>query len=380
MQVDMHYFGTYCMARAAGLSAEAAQIAASAAQYVDDNVDGDPIVLKDGARLLREPTAHHITNVPKNIEPNDQRNVWLPFHFLPGNETEEDDTDYTVRLRCRKDSEPARHMVDHVLELAAGDFAALERIGITAHVYADTFSHYGFSGVGSRRNLVEGDSFTFRHDDETVAAMRAKGRKFFRDFGEHGGLVANVKAWREALTRRVAAFKSTIGEIGAAALGHGSVATYPDQPYLVWSYEYSYPRRRRIDRDNPQDFLDACRALHDMFRRFAEHRPDFADGSGERPFSGIEGMVRDILATPSGKEDRIAAWQNAAATGRLFAEGEDILPYLGDAWTAWLADADGKITSLDAMDQPPCRFHIAAGAHRSFVLHELLPARNLLVA
>lgn len=379
MQADMHYYGTYCLARAAGLTIEAAQIAASAAQYVDDNVHGEPVVMKDGARLQREPTAHHITDVVENINPSDQRNVWVPFHFLPGNETEDGDTDYTIRLRCRKDSEPARFMVDHVLNLAAGDMVALERIGITAHVYADTFSHHGFSGVGSRRNMVESESFTFEHDEETVAALRAKGEKFFGKFKAYGGVVANVKEWRNAISQRVAAVKSTIGEIGAGALGHGSVATYPDQPYLRWSFEYSHPSRHRVQRDNHADFLDACRALHDMFRRFAETRADFADGSG-RAFAEVEDVVREILATPKGEGERIAAWRNAATTGRLFAQNEDIPPYLGDAWTAWLKESDGKITSYDAMDHAPCRFHIAAGAHRSFVLHELMPARNLLIA
>jgi hypothetical protein len=380
MQADMHYYGTYCMARAAGLTMDAAQIVASAAQYVDDNVHGDPIVMKDGARLQREPTAHHITDVIENINPNDQRNVWVPFHFLPGNETEDGNADYTIRLRCRKDSEPARFMVEHVLKAAAADLVALERLGITAHVYADTFSHHGFSGVGSRHNMVESNSFTFDHDEETVAEMRTKGDKFFSRFKAHGGVVDNVKSWRNALSQRVAAVKSTIGEIGAGALGHGSVATYPDQPYLVWSFEYSHPARHRVQRDNPADFLEACVALHEMFRLFAEARADYADGSGGRAFAEIADTVRIILAIPAGKDQRVAAWQDAAASGKLFAAAENIPPYLGDAWTNWLKDADGKITSYDAMDHPPCRFHIAAGAHRSFVLHELMPSRNLLIA
>lgn len=380
MQKDMHYTGTYCMARAAGLTAEAAQIAASAAQYVDDNVSGDPLVLKDGARLLREPTAHHIGDVAQNVDPDDQRNVWLPFHFLPGNEPDGDDADYTARLRCRKDSEPARFMVDHALTVAAGDIVALERIGITAHVYADTFSHHGFSGVSSRRNLVEGDSFAFDHDDETIAALRMMGEEFFGKFGAHGGLLPNIKDWYAALSKRAAEVKSLIGEAGAAALGHGSVATYPDQPYLAWRFDYSYPRRRRIERDNPQDFFEACQALHTMFARFAAARPDFAEPAAGRPFAEIDGAIRDILATHGTKDQRSAAWQQAARAGLLFAIGEDIPPYLGEDWTRWLAAIDGKIDSTTAMAHSACRFHLAAGAHRSFVLHQLLPSRNLLVA
>jgi len=36
MQEDMHYYGTYAMARAAGLKAAHAKVIAYAAQYVDD--------------------------------------------------------------------------------------------------------------------------------------------------------------------------------------------------------------------------------------------------------------------------------------------------------------------------------------------------------
>ena len=43
MQVDMHYYGTYAMARAAGLSPADCRIIAIAAQFVDDNAGKDTI-------------------------------------------------------------------------------------------------------------------------------------------------------------------------------------------------------------------------------------------------------------------------------------------------------------------------------------------------
>jgi hypothetical protein len=39
MQVDMHYYGTYAMARPAGLTPEASKTIATAAQFVDDNAN-----------------------------------------------------------------------------------------------------------------------------------------------------------------------------------------------------------------------------------------------------------------------------------------------------------------------------------------------------
>ena len=125
MQLDMHYYGTYCMARAAGIRAEDAHIIAYAAQFVDDNAEDDTFILKDGARVDVLATAHHWNQI-SNVNLENQRLVWVPFHFLPGNEGDE----YTERLICRTDSGIAREMVDHSISLADRDFA-LELMGVT---------------------------------------------------------------------------------------------------------------------------------------------------------------------------------------------------------------------------------------------------------
>ncbi|MDX2503603.1 MAG: hypothetical protein QNL62_03885 [Gammaproteobacteria bacterium] len=46
----------------------------------------------------------------------------------------------------------------------------LALMGIMAHVYADTFSHYGFSGVSSRNNKVDGSSFELDVQDKKTKA------------------------------------------------------------------------------------------------------------------------------------------------------------------------------------------------------------------
>lgn len=366
MQSDMHYFGTYCMARAAGMSRENAQVAASAAQYVDDNVATDPVVLKDGARLARTPTAHHLGDEISNINPDDQRNVWVPFHFLPGNEATGEDDDYTERLKCRKNSEPARAMVEEVLGRVAMDPLGLERIGVTAHVYADTFSHFGFSGVSSRRNAVASGSFRFSGIEPALAEqLKGKAKTFFSRFAKETKLLANIKSW--------------VAETATLGLGHGAVATYPDLPYLAWGFDYEYPPGLKDDRDNHASFLEACAALHDLFTQAVQQRPDFG-GAAARPFTDIRDTVAAILAVQGNSETRVNAWKQAAADGSLFGVAEDIPEYLGEAWDAWLSEADGKMASDAALDHPACRFHLAANAHRGWVLHELLPARNLLVA
>jgi hypothetical protein len=85
MQIDMHYYGTYAMARAAGITREAARVIAIAAQFVDDNAAKESISFRDGGRLDAQATAHQAV-YRKNIDLEDQRRIWVPFHFLPGNQ------------------------------------------------------------------------------------------------------------------------------------------------------------------------------------------------------------------------------------------------------------------------------------------------------
>ena len=59
MQLDMHYYGTYSMARAAGINPDTAQIIATSAQFVDDNVAKSEVTFRDGSRIDAEATAHH---------------------------------------------------------------------------------------------------------------------------------------------------------------------------------------------------------------------------------------------------------------------------------------------------------------------------------
>ena len=115
MQLDMHYYGTYAMARAGGLNSDAARIIATSAQFVDDNT---PKVMWGSAMaraIDQEATAHHLVD-RSNLDDHDQRRVWVPFHFIPGNIGET----YTERLKCRMDSPTVQEMRDyHLIPVSA---------------------------------------------------------------------------------------------------------------------------------------------------------------------------------------------------------------------------------------------------------------------
>jgi len=380
MQIDMHYYGTYAMARAAGLTKEACRIIATAAQFVDDNAEKESITFMDGARLDVEATAHHAFD-RKNIDKEDQRQIWVPFHFFPGNEG----TDYTDRLICRKDSPIVRAMVEHSLSLVDAPFA-LSLMGITAHVYADTFSHYGFSGVSSRKNKIDQTSFNLRtlkkiakHDSKDDAKgdredlkpevenhLEMKKVRFQENYHEEGGWMSNIKAW--------------FAETASGALGHGAAVTFPDRPYLVWSFEYETTGERCEVRNNPKTFLEGCEALYRIFREMAERRPQLAEDKFT-DFSTIKETVWQVLLKQEKKAGRIDAWQKAAQSDGFFATGPQEIPeYDQDAWHNNRDNLRRRMNSSLSTGTPIYRFYQAASLYRTYVLRQLFPKHGLVIA
>lgn len=372
MQIDMHYYGVYAIARLSGLNPQAAKTIATASQYVDDSLKNNSLDhKKSGAKMIPIATAHHTASI-RNVDRDDQRYIWVPFHFLPGNQGE----NFTERLVCRKDSALAKDMKDHHMGFADKPFA-LELMGITAHVYADTFAHFGFSGVSSRRNRVKSDDIEIMDvSDKTKNYWEQKQPEFFEKYGTQGGMWQNIKR----------ALASSGAEMLSGALGHGAVLTYPDQPYLHWRFkyenlggEYSDRPANEYDRHNLDDYLSACRVLYNMFRDFAGLRSDYCDNSGPIDFSqGLEQDLKEILTLEEGKSGRSSAWCNAMKDNKLYL-GEDIPTY---DQAEWDNDRDRfpKIDNVaEATEFSVYRFYQAASLHQHFVLRELLPAQGLVV-
>ena len=374
MQIDMHYYGTYAMARAAGLAPEDCRVIATAAQFVDDNAGKDTIWFKDGARVDVDATAHHTLDVA-NIDREDQRQVWVPFHFIPGNDGEE----YTERLICRQDSNIAQEMVSHHVELVAKRYY-LPLIGIGAHVYSDSFSHYGFSGVSSRKNRIVNGSLEIvnkdRLDNELQKHIEKKSERFLQRYGHEGGFLPNIKRWWRSA-------QSDAAEFTSGALGHGAVLTFPDRPYLHWQFRYEDEtgagRNGVQERPNPRTFLQAAEALHGMFGRVRELRE--ADGADNgREWNEILERVKSIIDRPGRKEERVTYWQEAAENGDLYAgPGERIPSYENHDWNDERERlADNLADSSTVLDQSVFQFYQAAAAHRIYVLRDLLPAHGLI--
>ena len=91
MQRDMHFYGIYALARAAGIRPDVAQIIAQASQFVDDAIEGEAIVIENHQSVLPTMTSHKPLDYQNTIELNRLRGIHIDAtfncitnrHFLP---------------------------------------------------------------------------------------------------------------------------------------------------------------------------------------------------------------------------------------------------------------------------------------------------------
>lgn len=359
MQIDMHYYGAYALAYAAGMNPETARIVATSSQFVDDLADKIQINFQDAGQFNCIATAHHSIDTD-NVDKDDQRNVWVPFHFIPGNSG----SSFTEKLVCIKDSDISKAMLQDALEATTKEHGPY-RIGIAAHVYADTFSHYGFSGVSSRLNRVNNGTINLRNvSGSMLQYITNKADRFFQS--------------KEFITENI---KSMFAEGLSGALGHGAVATYPDRPYLVWDFNYEKPVRESGERNNPATFLEACEKLFNFFKKAISRNQNYKNPDAKSvDFSTIRDNIVGILSFQGKEEDRSNKWCEAASLGNITKWKFTIPEYDGMNWLNQLQELKSEDNSEAILNDPGFLFSVAAHEHRDHVIHHLLPMYNIVVA
>ena len=357
MQIDGHHALTYVTARLAGYSRPKASIIAYCAQYVDDATNAGLVHFKNGALYKRISSAHKMLDY-RNSDELANHQVWVPFHFLPGNggmqAGENPDGTFIRKLVCFPDSHVARDM----LRTCARDRDkpyALHRLGITMHVYADTWAHQGFAGVNHKINEVS----------DLTTRNKTKDRGFFK---------------------KIASF--FLSE--SFPLGHGAALSCPDQPALAWEYKNGLDEK--VERDNAKIFMDAadkmCRAMQ-SFRK-GDPRMDLEAMPGLPPADAkkISALIKSIKGDSG--EDRHQKWLAEIRQGR-FSFGAEEVGYIAKGKGSWKHQSIGQLAAADTgretftfkksfMASNWKHFHDALQAHRFDVLHDILPKYGICAA
>ena len=212
MDIEFHYYVTFIAALKAGFKAQDAYVISYACQHTDDNMETYLIGKGTGDEYC-----NYISQTNNILKPQkDLMRIYPVFHFLPGSIEEIEGC--TARRKDGKfhilntipDNGNARTVFDAALQTRDP-----YRIGIAAHVYADTFAHQNFVGYY-----------------ESVNSMTEPLDK----------IIPNV--------------------------GHAEAQHRPDLPGLIWEDVRLIRKISMID--NKERFLQAAEALFAKFRMYVD--------------------------------------------------------------------------------------------------------------
>lgn len=359
MQIDFHHAVTYVAARIAGFKPEEADIIAYAAQYVDD-ATCEGIICFDNKALYQRMSSAHKAIDPKNLDALDNQKVWMPFHFLPGNggadPGDNPEGSFIHKLVALPDSPVAQEMVRAAI-LDHDKPYSLHRLGITMHVYADTWAHQGFAGVLHEINEVD-------------------------EFDELGS--------SEVFDGGLGGFINSILDDVVPPLGHGRANVFPDMPFLSWRYKNGHGKV--VERDNTEIFCQAADALCRTMQEYRRHAVPTVQvsGIGKEDMAKIKALFTDLKHKDADKRHR--AWLKAinSADGNGFSFGPTTISYAEEGENSWkgqaLGDSDDhhedheyayKDTFLTSNWK---LFHDALQLHRITVAHDILPRYGICAA
>ncbi|RLA83347.1 MAG: hypothetical protein DRG78_04610 [Epsilonproteobacteria bacterium] len=354
MQIDGHHTLTYVLSRMAGFEHSEANTIAYSAQYVDDATNAGIINFTNNAMFSRISSAHEIsiTDMKHYLDAHENHLVWVPFHFLPGNDGEQAGNNvagsFIKKLVCKPYSPVAVDLLDACMHDIDKDYA-LHRLGITMHVFADTFAHKGFAGV--------------IHDINKVSDLKCHNYDMgFLDMMKSKALSDNFP------------------------MGHGAALTCPDMPFLEWSYTNGLGEY--VPRNNLDDFSEAALNLFGQLGLFLNKQgkevKDYIQEDMEQIKKNFENFRDDD------GEIRHKKWLKSIKNGD-FSFGPVDLEYIPKGEGSWKHQAISQNKEIDAKDDKFefndkfmssnwRLFHVALKAHRFDIVNTILPKYGICVS
>jgi hypothetical protein len=355
MQLDFHYYATYCAAILAGYSHEESSEICYSAQFPDNCTRTFLAGIKAPSSAATTQTAMELADADDSpIGLQDITRIWASFHFLPydlyadvGKGGKRYKNKY--RLICNTNGDLLRETV----ELAKNK--SLQAVGIAMHVLADTWAHRYFAGTPS-------------------VVINSTNHCFYEILEENG-------AW----TQRQVHFKHTPGddienasyinsvssdsEHSVMNLGHGRAGHLPDYSFLRYKYMPAWNDYKMIYKDNPEDYYHAfCQMIYAMsYLRGAIDT--FETGKyGTEAAAPYEEEIREILC-----KRRTDASEDWKALGEKLS-GHEIEEFSVDTFRTEYENANEEQKDETRLG----KFIIAALAQKSMVTNRIYKSGNLL--
>lgn len=356
MQIDFHYYATYCAAFLAGFTHEESLNIGYAAQFVD--YCSKALLKKLGAPISAATTQMQAELMNERADIVALQNItriWASFHFLP--------YDLTVKLpkhpRLYRNKyslicKPNGTLVRDTVNLARG--GSLQAVGIAMHVLADTWAHSYFAGTPS--NVINNTN-TY----------------FYELLEENGVEVRRKLHFRHNPTTPDDAEKSLYtcsvhqeNENSIMNLGHGRAGHLPDYSYIRYEYLPAWNQYETIIKDNPSDYYHAfCQMVYAMkcLREGCEFE--------------LEQYDTDSVAAWEDEIKAILRKRQLLASADWKALGEKISGCPVEVFDIEKYQAQYRDAGKDAQDDTFLgKFFLAAMAQKSMVTNQIFKTGNLL--
>ena len=285
MQLDFHYYATYCAAYIAGYSHSDSQDIAYSAQFVDCCSATLLKTIGASAHAATTQLKLEMMDAPTDIlGRQDITRIWASFHFLPGDlkAMPEKKCGRSYRNKYRMICQPDGDLLVDTVRRAKGK--GLQAAGVAMHVLADTWAHRNFAGTPSLvinnttgyfyELIPDGDGFkerqiSFNHNPSSV------------DDPESGRYTNSLYQGSESSIMN---------------LGHGRAGHFPDYSWARYRYMPAWGNFREIIKDNPSDYMNAFCQMVYALRYLRGEEETFEKGKYDRgPILQWEDEINEIL-------------------------------------------------------------------------------------
>lgn len=269
MQMDFHYYATYCAAYLAGYSHQDSQSIAYAAQFVDccsrtfiKSVKGPSMAATTQLSMEMADAHTNVTGL------QDITRIWASFHFLPFDlYAQLPDRSHRYMQKYRLICNPNGRLVADTVQLAKG--RGLEACGMAMHVLADTWAHRYFAGT---------PSFVINNATHFVELITIDGEEQERPIQ----FSHNPRTEEDVEKNRFVSSLYQNNENSMMNLGHGRAGHLPDYSFMRYRFLPAWGNYKEIIKDNPDDYYHAfcqmvyaLKTLRDDHLNFEVERYDY---------------------------------------------------------------------------------------------------------
>ena len=353
MQIDFHYYATYCAAVLAGYSHEESADIAYSAQFVDCCTRTLLSKLKAPLSAATTQLQLELMNARTDLVGlQDITRIWASFHFLPGNLHAAVKGSRIYRAKYRLICNPNSDLLVETVKLAKG--GSLQAAGIAMHVLADTWAHRYFAGTPS---LVINNTNGYFYEllpDGTERPVVFRHSPGGTDDPESSTYNNSIYQGRE----------NTIMN-----LGHGRAGHLPDYSFIRYKYLPAWGGYEEIIKNNPDDYLHAFGQMVYALKYLRGAEPDFEKNRYDT--QSVAPWADEICAVIAKRQtDASADWR--ALGGKI--SGREL-----EAFDLQKYESEYLALARDKRDDSFLgRFILAAMAQKSMVTNKIFKSGNLL--